>query len=418
MKKYVSKSDISSMLDADDGDGAASKFFLEKDEEGSACVYRRLVHFEDIMVSNVLNDNFSQMMFENFSSKIVHPKFQKNIIEIMKTEALPLVIWGAGSMSYSIRKILKSNGISLTACWVDHAESTDVDGIPVMSIDEIIDKYGTVNVVFGHSKYELADTIVNREGIHECFCLVNVCYGQWDHLSYEFVQDHIKDYYETYRYLNDELSRECMVAFLNCKLTEDFHYLLSVCREKASYFENPFFEIGESECLADIGAYDGDTIRDFLSIKNNYSQIYAIEPESENFNKLKQYVAREKLHNIQLFQCGCWGSNTILCFQEDKESSGLGAKGREKLKVYKLDSLLSGKDVTIIKINFLNGVCETLDGASNIIKKQMPKLAIMVGFDEWGLIKIPQRIKELNPDYKISLRYASAMPARLILFAY
>ena len=83
-----------------------------------------------------------------------------------------------------------------------------------------------------------------------------------------------------------------------------------------------------------------------------------------------------------------------------------------------MDDLLSGNDVTIIKINFLNGVCETLDGAANIIKKQMPKLVIMVGFDEWGLIKIPKKVKELNSNYKISLRYASAMPARLILFAY
>ena len=370
------------------------------------------------MASTVWIGNFNQMIFEEFSSNIVHPKLENNILAAMKAETLPLVIWGAGSMSYSVRKVLKKNGIPVTACWIDHAKSTDVDGIPVMPIDEIVDKYGTVNVVFGHSKYELADTIANKEGIHKCFCLVNVCYEQWNHLSYKFVRDHIKDYYETYQHLEDELSRECMVAFLNCKMTEDFHYLLPVCREKAGYFENPFFEIGESECLADIGAYDGDTIREFLFAKKRYNKIYAIEPESENFNQLKQYVDREKLHNIQLFQCGCWNSNTVLCFHEDKESSGFDSSGKENLKVYKLDDLLSGNDVTIIKINFLNGVCETLDGAANIIKKQMPKLVIMVGFDEWGLIKIPKKVKELNSNYKISLRYASAMPARLILFAY
>lgn len=351
-------------------------------------------------------------------SKIVHPKLQDNVLDIMKTETLPLVIFGGGSMSYSVRKVLKSNGIPIAACWIDHAESTDVDGIPVMSIDEILDKYGTVNVVFGHSQYELADTVVNKEGIHRCFCLVNVCYGQWEHVSYEFVQEHIKDYYETYRHLDDELSRECMAAFLNCKVTEDFHYLLPVCREKASYFENPFFEIGESESVVDIGAYDGDTIREFLSVKNRYKQIYAIEPESNNFNKLKQYVNHEKLHNIQMFQCGCWKSNTDLYFYKDKESSGLRLSGGEKIKVYKLDDLLVGQKVTILKINFFDGVCETLDGAANIIKTQMPRIVIMVGFDEWGLIRIPQKIKELNSNYKISLRYASAMPARLILFAY
>lgn len=92
--------------------------------------------------------------------------------------------------------------------------------------------------------------------------------------------------------------------------------------------------------------------------------------------------------------------------------------GETKLKVYKLDDLLKNKKVSIIKINFLTGVCETLEGASGILKEQMPKLMIMAGFDEWGLIQIPQMIKAINSHYKIAIRYAAAMPARLILFAY
>ena len=53
-----------------------------------------------------------------------------------------------------------------------------------------------------------------------------------------------------------------------------------------------------------------------------------------------------------------------------------------------------------------------------ILKEKKPKIMIMVGFDEWSLIKLPRLIKLINKEYKLSLRYASAMPARLILFAY
>ena len=60
---------------------------------------------------------------------------------------------------------------------------------------------------------------------------------------------------------------------------------------------------------------------------------------------------------------------------------------------------------------------ESLEGAENILREQKPKLAITVGFDEWGIIKIPQIIKKINSDYKIYLRYGAPMPARLILFA-
>lgn len=355
---------------------------------------------------------------KDFFSKIVTSDLQRDILVDMKMEELPLVIWGGGSMSYSVRKILKRNNIPISACWIDNPDIIELDGIPVMPIEEIIKKYGTVNVVFGHSKYELADDVVKKEGINKCFCLINVCYEQWNHLSYEFVKKHAEDYFITYNLLEDELSKECMVAYLNCKITEDFRYLLPVCSETASYFENPFFKIGDEENLVDVGAYDGDTIREFLQVTNTYNKIHAIEPEHQSFLELKKYVEKQKMKDIELYQCGCWNSNTVLHFREDEESSRIEMCGKEELKVYKLDDLLQGQEASIIKINFLNGVCETLDGASYMIRYQKPKLIIMVGFDEWGLIKIPKKIKELNPNYKVALRYASAMPARLTLFAY
>ena len=46
-----------------------------------------------------------------------------------------------------------------------------------------------------------------------------------------------------------------------------------------------------------------------------------------------------------------------------------------------------------------------------------PKLAVTVGFDEYALLSIPMLIKAINPTYKIYLRFADAMPARLLLLA-
>ena len=143
-----------------------------------------------------------------------------------------------------------------------------------------------------------------------------------------------------------------------------------------------------------------------------------MEPEEKSFCELRNYVEEAGLKNIELYQCGCWNEDTILNFKEDEESSGVGEDGETRLVVYKLDHLLAGKPLTMIKINFMCGVCETLEGAANIIGKYTPKLIITVGFDEWGLINVPKTIKELNPNYKISLRFAAAMPARLILYAY
>lgn len=359
-------------------------------------------------------------MLEDFLARLVDIQESHDLLKELKRERFPVVVWGAGSMSYSVRKILKNEGIEIAACWVDDCKGMEVvDGIPVMSLDAITRRYKSVNVVFGHSKYELADSVMQNQAIHKCFCLVNVCYGQWKHLSYDFVKDHIEDYFWTYRELEDDLSKESLICWLNCKLTEDFHYILPACREKNSYFTQPFFKIGTRESIADIGAYNGDTIREFLETNHSYRTIYAVEPEEKSFRELRNYVEEAGLKNVELYQCGCWNEDTVLNFREDEESSGV-TEDEEKMKlaVYKLDHLLAGKPISIIKINFLNGVCETLEGAADIINEYSPKLIVTVGFDEWGLINVPKTIKKLNPNYKISLRFAAAMPARLILFAY
>ena len=358
---------------------------------------------------------------KNIIPGLVDSELCKNILDEIKGETLPLIIWGGGSMSASVRKLLKCEKVNISACWIDGCESNEIiDGIPVLDIEEIRKKYNKINVDFGHSRYELADKICDEYlFIKKCFCLVNVCYGQWKRLYYDFVKEHMDEYLKSYELLTDQKSRECFTAYLNCKLSENYRYLLKYCDEQVSYFSNPFYQVSRSESYVDIGAYNGDTIREFLSVVNGdgYDQIFAIEPEDNSFDELSRYTREKRFDRIRLFKCGCWERNTTLRFDEGKESSGINSEGTTELPVYKLDTLLDGCRVTLIKINFLKGVYETLLGAEEILRNQRPKLAITVGFDEWGIMNIPRLIKKINPHYKIYLRYAAAMPARLILFA-
>ena len=366
------------------------------------------------------------MVKEEFLNKLVNTERNKNVFEEMKESQLPLIMFGGGSMSYSIRKLLRKEHIEVAACWIDNcSENESIDGIPVLNLEMIKKRYNKINVVFGHSKYELEDIIMEENPfINKCYCLVNVCYGQWKAITYDFVRDHVNEYIDTYELLEDEMSKECMIAYLNCKLEEDYRFLLPVCQEISTYFDNPFFTISENEDYVDIGAYNGDTIREFLQSVQSYSNIYGIEPENKSFDELVAYVKNNNLECIELHNCGCWDSDTVLKLKKDEESSTIAQNGDEEINeyiyidTYMLDSLLKNRTVTLVKINFLNGVVETLKGAKEILNKQKPRLIITVGFDEWGIINIPQIIKEINPEYKMGLRYAAAMPARLILFAY
>ena len=344
-----------------------------------------------------------------------------DILQYMIAEEIPLIIWGNGSMAASIRKLLRKEGVRISACWVDNCEKEEyIDDIPIMSIDDIHDKYGIINVVMGHSKYELIDEISKKYPfVKQWFCLVNVCYGQWKGINRGFVDSHINEYVDTVNLLEDDQSKECLLAYLNCRISGDYKYIVPCCKQKISYFNNPFFELSDKEAYLDVGAYNGDTIKEFIiASQKKYSHIYAVEPEDKSIEDLRRYVEKEILKNVTLYNFGCWNEKAVLEFSEEDESSSISSSGKIKLEVQKLDEVLKGKEITLIKINFLKGVVESIEGASEILRLQKPNLVVTVGFDEWGIITIPQLIKKINPKYRISLRYAAAMPARLILFAY
>ena len=357
----------------------------------------------------------------DFVNKLAWPTdLHKSIIEKLKEQTLPLIIYGGGSLSVSVRRLLEKENIKITAYWVDGAEQNEMrEGLPVLKIEQIHEQYGDVNVVLGHSKYELSDNIKKTYSfIKNVFCLVNVCYGRWKGIDADFVRSHVEDYVRTVNLVGDTKSRECVLAYLNCKMTEDFRYILPLLDERVSYFNNPFWIVGDTEEYADIGAYNGDTIKEFLqAVNNHYKTIYAVEPEEKNYLELENYIKENNVNNIHTYRVGCWNSKTVLTFQESDESSSITSGMGIKVSAVPLDEILENRGVTILKINYLEGVVECLEGAEHLLKNQQPKLIITVGFDEWGIIKIPQLVKKINPQYKIYLRYAAAMPARLIMFA-
>ena len=55
-------------------------------------------------------------------------------------------------------------------------------------------------------------------------------------------------------------------------------------------------------------------------------------------------------------------------------------------------------------------------GAEKILTEHKPKLAIVVGFDEEMVLKVPQIIHSINPAYKFWLRFNRGMIATLTLY--
>lgn len=354
---------------------------------------------------------------------------EKDTIKEIKKENLPLVMWGAGSSAEEVFEYISQNDIIIDDIFVDdeyYCENMELLGKRVLSYSLLRQKYNKVNVIMGNSYYEKIERLKSQEVICKVFYLFSMSYSIYDKTSISEIESNIDKYETVFNYLSDELSKNCLLAFLKTRVSGNNQYIFDVFTKEMNFFNNDIFRVGEEEVYIDVGAFDGDTIRLFLKEnKGKYKHIYAIEPDSNNFNKLNTYISLNNIKKISVKEYGAWNEEGEMAFysSESKVSSfaNLNDKFIEKsnsvIKVDTLDNMFNYKDnVSLLKINYLEGVYEALQGAKNIIRKYNPKIVITVGFDCKNIRMIPILLKQINPSYRLYLRFNRGMTSALTLY--
>lgn len=93
-------------------------------------------------------------------------------------------------------------------------------------------------------------------------------------------------------------------------------YLLNSFCDKESVYRN-ILKLNDSESIVDLGAYDGDTIREFTAYtKGKYNKIIALEPDAKSYKKLIKNTAEMK--NLETYNMGAWNEKDILILQRNR----------------------------------------------------------------------------------------------------
>ena len=103
----------------------------------------------------------------------------------------------------------------------------------------------------------------------------------------EAAQARCEELEQAYALLADDRSREVFAATVNFKLSGKLHWLRDYTDSRETAFAQ-YLKPQEKEHFVDLGAYNGDTIRELLSYTNGtYASITALEPDRKTFKKLR-----------------------------------------------------------------------------------------------------------------------------------
>lgn len=355
---------------------------------------------------------------------------RENLENELKQQDLPLVMWGAGEVAQEVNYYLKKYDIYLSDVFVDDAyysKGTLFDGKPVLSMSMLKKKYALVNVILGCSNYEKIKYLESLTLVNKVFYLFSSSYGISEKTALSEIEENIVEFEEVGNIFADDISYKNYLAFLKTRVSGNISFVLDLFNNEINYFNNDIFTIDDKEVFLDVGAYDGDTIRLFLQENNGrYQHIYAVEPDEVNKKMLENYVQESGLLNVTISGSAAWkekgelrlvmnDNRQLLSFVFNEESITGGA--RSGIKAESLDEMFQYQEnISLIKINYLEGAEETLQGARKILKIHKPKLAVLVGSGCKNIRSIPMLIKEINPDYKLYLRYNRGAIATLTCY--
>ncbi len=325
----------------------------------------------------------------------------------LKKETRPIVLYGMGDGAEKIMRVLDGLNLSVREIFAsdEFVRGHFWHGYKVRKFSEILELYDDfiILVAFGVHDDPTMERIFSMSEKYELYApdVPVVGDGLFD-LNY--VRENEKELNEVYEKLSDDKSRKVFENTLLYKITGEIKYLKLMESEPREVYENLLKPTGE-EHYVDLGAYDGDTIREFLSFAKSAKKITALEPDARNFRKLL-----EKTEGVNAINAGAWCCDTELEFATRGGRNSRVGKGK-LIQMRAVDSVLEGERADLIKFDVEGAEREALLGAENTIKVHKPKLFCAVYHRNEDIFAIPLLILKLNPDYKIYLRHYPYIPA-------
>ncbi len=220
---------------------------------------------------------------------------------------------------------------------------------------------------------------------------------------------------------SDRYSKREFLAQLRWRLHFDF----SQCHRPIAgeqYFPDDLFPLSKDEVFVDGGAFDGDTIRQFLRhTLMEFSQIAAFEPDLANYEKLGRYVLslnEQVRKKITLYPLALGSHKGKVRFDAAGTiQSAIKTEGDSMIEVAALDEVLAGKKPTYLKLDIEGYELEALAGAREILSVRCPVVGVSAYHHFDHLWKVPLFLSSLSDQYLYYLRPYAKPTWELICYA-
>ena len=365
---------------------------------------------------------------------------ENTLWQYLKTAGKPVVLYGTGNGADKVLARLAETGVPVSGIFAsdEFVRGQQFHGFTVQAYSELmaLRKQVIVLIAFASELPDVLERFYKLASVHETYAPHVPVFSGEETVTAAWIKKYERELQTVYERLADAVSRETFASVLNYKLSGKLSYLQACTTNRAEDLRT-LFSFGGEETYLDLGAYNGDTVQEFLQLtRGRYKKIVALEPDPKNFKKLTDFVRQNELKHITCLQAGVWndcgsleltgnGGRQSTFWEADRSgfaTQSLSQTGSMKKKIKKqqvtvvsVDAVLGNEHADYMKFDVEGKEKEALEGAAGHLVPDgngaLPKLLVAAYHHDEDLFALPLLLWKLQPEYKIYLRKHPYVPA-------
>ena len=343
-----------------------------------------------------------------------------------------LCIFGAGIWGIFLGKWLSGYDVKVDYyCDNDKKKvGSIVNDAKVLSFEELVLIKNEVFVIVSatnkerHYNEEINQQIIDFPYIIPNILKIAAFFRDDYQLSFENCLSSAKQFYFA---LSDERSKELFLELLKVKFVSSAEAFAQNPLEKfydpVQYFAPCHYKNSKDAIIVDCGAFVGDSLLEYLDLfHNDFKEYHCFEMDPNVLPILKSNIdtlpeiCKKKVY---VHPCGVSDEEGYarLHLSTDTGGSSFQENGECEVAISLLDQQMRHKNVTMIKMDIEGAELKALIGASELIKKNRPILAISIYHSMEQFFEIPVWILEHYPFYKMQLGLHTTITDDTVLYA-
>ncbi len=343
----------------------------------------------------------------------------RDMWQTLKESTKPIVMYGMGNGADKILAVFSEKGIEVSDFFASDGfvRHQIFHGKTVMSYSEICERYDDFIIVvsFGSQLPEVLSNIYRLDGERELYIPDVPVVNDGELFDIDFFERHRAELDEACEMLADELSKQTFCDVIMYRLTGRLEYLRRHTVTSDTVLSG-ILDAKNYRFTADLGAYNGDSIRELAEFSPELSSVTAFEPDARTFKKLTAF-AENAPYSVKAYNLAAWNEDTTLEFTAggNRNSTLIGndaIKTGAKIKTVnaaRLDSVFAG-ECDYIKYDVEGAEYEAILGSRETIRCEKPQLLVSLYHRSEDIYRLPLLVKSLGYS-ELYLRRYEYVPA-------